>query len=375
MTTLLAYAATLEGFTDGLEFYLVPDWEKIKDLDVWKNAATQIFYSLGVAVGSQLLLSSYNPFKTNCHRDTLIIGVCNSLTSIYAGLVVFGVLGYMAAQKGVSVADVIDSGPALTFVVSHILLQNMIMYIIVFSNLQVYPEAVSVMNPGPLFSFLFFFMLNLLALSSICGAWEAQIAAIMDEFPSLRSKRVIVMVVSCFIAFLCGVPMCFESGFLLLSMMDNRTGNAIALMAFVELAIIAWFYGIDAFMEHIEDMEMKVPKFMKIFWRTCWQVITPLIIGFITIMGYAGHEDEKSFDYTYPAGAQALGWMIELSAVAIVILYSANYVFRKYRQGKDIRFLTPGPMMTPKDTWGPRPDSGLVKAKQDLGLENPTYVS
>ena len=129
--------------------------------------------------------------------------------------------------------------------------------------------------------------------------------------------------------------MCFESGFLLLSMMDNRTGNAIALMAFVELAIIAWFYGIDAFMEHIEDMEMKVPKFMKIFWRTCWQVITPLIIGFITIMGYAGHEDEKSFDYTYPAGAQALGWMIELSAVAIVILYSANYVFRKYRQGEN----------------------------------------
>ena len=126
LTTLLAYAATLEGFTDGLEFYLVPDWEKIKDLDVWKNAATQIFYSLGVAVGSQLLLSSYNPFKTNCHRDTLIIGVCNSLTSIYAGLVVFGVLGYMAAQKGVGVADVIDSGPALTFVVSHLSKQTLI---------------------------------------------------------------------------------------------------------------------------------------------------------------------------------------------------------------------------------------------------------
>ena len=90
LTTLLIYASTLDGFQDGIEFYIIPKWEKLGDFAVWKAAATQIFYSLGVAVGSQLLLSSYNPFNTNCHRDALIIGVCNSLTSIYAGFVVFG---------------------------------------------------------------------------------------------------------------------------------------------------------------------------------------------------------------------------------------------------------------------------------------------
>ena len=117
----MIYVSTLDGFQKGIEFYIIPDWNELGNLEVWKQAATQIFYSLGVAVGSQLLLSSYNPFTTNCHRDALIIGLCNSLTSVYAGFVVFGVVGFMAHQKGVDVADVVDAGPALAFIVSILL--------------------------------------------------------------------------------------------------------------------------------------------------------------------------------------------------------------------------------------------------------------
>ena len=100
------------------------------------------------------------------------------------------------------------------------------------------------MTPGPLFSFLFFLMLNLLAISSICGSWEAFVASVLDEFPQLRNKRLIVMSTSCLGAFLFGFPMCFEAGPLLFTQMDTRTANAIALMAFVELGIVAYFYGI-----------------------------------------------------------------------------------------------------------------------------------
>ena len=86
LTTLLIYVSTLDGFSKGIEYYIVPDWSKLGDLKVWQEGAGQIFYSLGVAVGSQLLLSSFNGFKTNCHRDALLIGLCNSTTSIYAGV-------------------------------------------------------------------------------------------------------------------------------------------------------------------------------------------------------------------------------------------------------------------------------------------------
>ena len=38
--------------------------------------------------------------------DTLLIGVCNSLTSLYAGLVVFGVVGFISEQTGTDIDKV-----------------------------------------------------------------------------------------------------------------------------------------------------------------------------------------------------------------------------------------------------------------------------
>ena len=60
----------------------------------------------------------------------------------------------------------------------------------------------------------------------------------------------------------------------------------------------------DPFFVHIEEMQMKIPKFMKFFWRSTWQVITPLIIGIVLITGYAAAREDNYLGYTYPAGAQ-----------------------------------------------------------------------
>jgi SNF family Na+-dependent transporter len=49
-----------------------------------------------------------------------------------------------------------------------------------------YPEAVLRMDFPPIWSFLFFFMLINLALSSICGGVQTFLAFILDEKPSLQ---------------------------------------------------------------------------------------------------------------------------------------------------------------------------------------------
>ncbi len=106
LTALIAYAATLEGAGNGIDYFLQPDWEKLTDIDIWSSAASQILFSLSLGYGSQLILASYNEFTNNTHRDAILIGICNSLTSLYAGFVVFAILGFLAQESNSDIDSV-----------------------------------------------------------------------------------------------------------------------------------------------------------------------------------------------------------------------------------------------------------------------------
>ena len=147
--------------------------------------------------------------------------------------------------------------------------------------------------------------------------------------------------------------------------MDNRSANAILLMAFIELIIISWFYEIDKLFKHIAEMGMKLSKITIFYWKACWVVITTVLIGAITIISWVQHPQDSFLNYDYPPFAEFLGWGIELLSIGIVIVFSVYDGVKKYRSGCDISFIKAGPMMTPKYNWGPRPDSGLENAGFD----------
>ena len=71
ITILLVRGASLDGAKNGILYYLKPEWNKLATIDVWTDAATQIFFSLSICTGGLITLSSYNPFKNNvlkyCH--------------------------------------------------------------------------------------------------------------------------------------------------------------------------------------------------------------------------------------------------------------------------------------------------------------------
>ena len=68
-------------------------WSKLFEPEVWLDAASQIFYSFGLAFGCLIALSSYNPIRNDFAREALIVTVSDFFTSIFTACVVFSILG------------------------------------------------------------------------------------------------------------------------------------------------------------------------------------------------------------------------------------------------------------------------------------------
>ncbi|XP_046556275.1 sodium- and chloride-dependent creatine transporter 1-like [Haliotis rubra] len=155
VTALLPYILLLSifittllkpGATDGLLYFLVPDFKQLLDIQVWLEASLQVFYSLGPGWGMIGTAASYKKFHEPCLRDCLILTMVSEGTSIFCGLVTFAVLGVMAHKTGVPIAKVVSTGPGLGFVT--------------------YPDALAQLPVPQLWSFLFFLMLLMVGLDS-----------------------------------------------------------------------------------------------------------------------------------------------------------------------------------------------------------------
>ena len=296
LTALLVYAAQLPGAMDGVEYYIYPEWDKLLDFNIWATAASQILFSLSVGFGSQLILSTYNQFDNNTHRDAVLISIFNSLTSVYAGFVVFCVIGFLGDTTDKNVEDVVESGIKLAFVA--------------------YPAAVLEMDdpiPAPFWSFLFFFMLLNLAMSSICGGMQCFVAFVLDEFPRLEPHRTKVLGCLCLFFFLCGVPMCAEGGLLLFTIFDNRCTDSLLFLTALEVIAVAWFYGINNFLKNVEEMGMNLTSGPKVggltlsfanLWKAILCVVTPLVLAAVTVADWVQKEDLELDGYVYPPAWQ-----------------------------------------------------------------------
>ncbi|XP_013789084.1 sodium- and chloride-dependent glycine transporter 1-like [Limulus polyphemus] len=323
---LLVRGATLDGAADGIYFYIVPKWEKLLEAQVWGDAAVQIFYSLGPGFGGLLTLASYNRFNNNCYRDAVIIAMANCSTSVFAGFVIFSILGFMAFTLNVPVEEVIESGQGLAFIA--------------------YPEAVTKMPVSPLWAFLFFFMLITLGLDSQFTMCETLVTAVQDQWPNLRKYKHWVVIGTCLVCFVIGLPMCAEGGVYLFTLIDSyAAGWSILVLGLLECIIISWVYGINRYCDDIAQMIGFKPN---IYWRVSWTVTTPLIMLGILIFSWVTYTPAKFAEYSFPTWVNGIGWGMAAISVIMIPIFALYEVKQAINEGKPVISL-----FRPTKEWGP----------------------
>ncbi|KAJ4442270.1 hypothetical protein ANN_12136 [Periplaneta americana] len=221
---LFIRGVTLPGAWEGIRFYISPQWEQLLNVKVWADAAVQIFYSLGPGWGGIVNMASYNHFRNNNKWDSIVVPLVNCGTSIFAGFVVFSVLGFMSHKTGVPVSTVATGGPGLAFVT--------------------YPEAITMLPMPQLWALLFFFMLYLLGMDSLFVQIEALISGVTDEYPKLRKHKQLVTALSCFLMFLGSLSCITNGGMYVVQLLDWYAASiSVILICLVEVVIVGWIYG------------------------------------------------------------------------------------------------------------------------------------
>ncbi|XP_052796562.1 sodium- and chloride-dependent glycine transporter 1-like isoform X2 [Mya arenaria] len=329
LLVLLIRGVTLDGAIDGIKFYIIPRWEKLATFQVWGDAALQIFYSVGMAWGGIITMASYNDFKHNIYRDAMLVPLINCGTSIFAGFVIFSILGFMAHETGKSVEDVVTQGPGLTFVA--------------------YPEAVSMLPISPLWAVLFFLMLFIIGLDSQFGMFETCLSAIIDEYPNvLRKRRVMVAAIACFAEFLLGLPLITEGGIYILQVIDWYCASfSLMLISLCEVIAIAWVYGVDRFYKDIELMIGYQPSRL---WSYMWRFVTPTVILFIWLFSIITLGPVTYGDKAYPQWAVTFGWCLGSISIIPIPTYMAFAIW----QEEGTFWERMQKLKKPSTKWGPR---------------------
>ncbi|CAD5119425.1 DgyrCDS8037 [Dimorphilus gyrociliatus] len=330
---LLIRGSLLDGAKDGIEYYVIPKWENLKDSKPWHDAATQIFYSLGVAFGGLETMASYNKFKNNVYRDAIFVAILNCFTSILAGFAVFALIGHMSHRSGLPIEDVVDGGPGLVFIV--------------------YPEGIAMMPVSTFWSILFFIMLLTLGLDSQFTMMETVITAISDEFKTLRKYKIIFTAFICSLFFLIGLPQCSRGGIYVMQLFDNYSASyALMIVSLLELIAIAWIYDFRRFSRDIKCMLGFKPDY---YWLAMWIFCTPALILFILGFSIRNYQKFKYGGYVYPDWANGLGWLMVAAALFVIPLLALIELFKAYKSsGSFQKAITIAVSSTSE--WGPYRD-------------------
>lgn len=230
---LIIRSITLEGASEGLLFYLKPDFSKVTG-STFLAALGQAFFSLSLGMGCMITYGSYLSKKDNIVSSGCFVAFFDTLIAVMAGLLIFPALFAMSMKP--------DEGPGLVF--------------------KVLPEIFAKIPGGSIVGAAFFLLLSIAALTSTISLLEVATAYVVDEKRWLRRHAVwiIALLTVCL-----GLPSALSQGTIqwlgdlplvhmsFLGLMDWIFGNVmLAAGAFLLSIFFAWVWKVRSAAIEIE---------------------------------------------------------------------------------------------------------------------------
>jgi SNF family Na+-dependent transporter len=251
----------------GLGFLWNPQWDKLKDANVWLAAAGQIFFTLSCGFGVILTYASYLTKQDDVVLSGLTAATTNEMAEVILGgsIVIPAAFAFIgpAGIQAIAGQGLFDLG----FVTMPLIFEK-----IVF---------------GQYFAFMWFFLLFIAGITSSISLAMPAIAFLEDEFNLTRREAATVFAV---VTFILTQPVIFFLGKGVLGEMDFW-GTSVSLVVFatIEAILFGWVFGMDrAWTEMHQGSDIRIPG----VYRWIIKYITPLML--ITILAMWAWQEWKN---------------------------------------------------------------------------------
>ena len=270
MLVLVVNSLRLKGAGEGLKYFLVPSFSRLKENgygSVAFAAMTHAFFTLSVGIGAMEIFGSYLKKGRRITGEAINVVILDTFVAVMAGLIIIPACFAYGVEP--------DQGPSLIFVT----LPN------IFINMPM----------GQIWGGLFFVFMTFASFSTVTAVFEALIGNCMDNFGWGRKKAVYILLPLVFfgsIPCVLGFNMWSDVQILgskgILDTEDFIVSNLvlpIGSLIFALFCVSKYGWGFDHYLKEVNTGDgMKIPRWLKPY----FQIVLPLLITVIAARSLIG---------------------------------------------------------------------------------------
>lgn len=269
IVVLAVRSITLEGGTEGLKFYLLPDVQRMRDVGILETitaAMNQAFFTLSLGIGSMAIFGSYIDKSRTLLGESVNIAMLDTFVALVSGLIIFPTCFAFDISP--------DMGPSLIFITL--------------------PNIFNHMVGGRVWGTLFFVFMTFAAFSTILAVFENIISCGMDLFHWSRKKSCLINLVALIVL---SLPCVFGyniwsaiqplgEGSTILDLEDFIVSNMmlpVGSLVYLLFCVMRYGWGFDHYLKEANTGEgIKMPGGVR-FYVT---FILPVLLFFLTVKGW-----------------------------------------------------------------------------------------